>query len=197
MTVRAVRHFGLVIFMTLATAVSQLVASGAKAQGESQLAPTYPTELSGRELSGLVRRTFVAVDNANSTDNYTVLRDLSAQTFKQETMAEFRAIFSPLRTRQIDLASAVLQDPRIVAAAMKIPGVLGVSGFLTTEPELTTFRLLYRYEEGGWRIGSVTIGQRAPFLARDADTGGIKPAEFSPALSVSLTPDKPFYPDKD
>src|SRR5260370_41148825 len=56
----------------------------------------------------LIRSTLLALDQANKTGNYTVLRDLGSPGFQTNTAARLAEIFASQRKDNIDLSGVVV-----------------------------------------------------------------------------------------
>ena len=54
----------------------------------------------------MIRSTLLALDHANKTGNYTVLRDLGAPGFQANTEARLAEIFAAQRKDNIDLSAS-------------------------------------------------------------------------------------------
>ncbi len=140
--------------------ISWILATGLSwpVQLAAQQAP--PKVVSGPKISTLIRNTFIAVNHANMTGNYTVLRDLGSLSFHNlRSAANLADVFRPLRKAKIDLSETVLHDPRMSEAPkLTDTGVLQLKGWFPVKPENVTFDLTYRFEYGAWRIMSISIG---------------------------------------
>ena len=132
--------------------------SSASAQGVPKSKP--PQRVAGKTISTLVRSTMIALNHANITGNYTVLRDLGSSDFRSEnTAARLSEIFRAFRDANISLADTVLLDPRLVGSpSLTKTGELRLKGLFLTQPENVTFDLTYFFESGNWRIANLTIG---------------------------------------
>jgi hypothetical protein len=147
--------------------------------GAAQLEP--PRKVTGPEISALIRSTVIAIDQANMTGNYTVLRDMGAIGFHfDKTAADLADVFRPLRERKIDLGDTVLQDPLMSEQpSLSTDGVLRLKGWFPKEQENVTFDLAFRYEYGRWRILSIAMD--------------IKPIQTKPAAAEKQR-EKPATP---
>lgn len=68
-------------------------------------APASPI-LDGAALSILIRRTLLALNDANMSGNYSVLRDLASPPFQAaNNPARLATVFAKLRSRNLDLAT--------------------------------------------------------------------------------------------
>ena len=108
----------------------------------------------------LVRATLIAVHHANVTGNYTVLRDLAAPGFQEKnSAADLALIFSAVRQKKIDLASAVLREPKFTQApVINDQNMLQMTGTMATKPDPVVFDLTFQPVNGTWRLFAITIG---------------------------------------
>jgi len=107
----------------------------------------------------LVRNALLAVDQANKSGNYTVLRDIAGPDFRDNNdAARLAQIFGSLRAQKIDmLAVSVIEPqykepPRLTAKRM-----LYVAGRFTIRPRSVNFELLFEVVRGEWRIYGISI----------------------------------------
>jgi len=107
----------------------------------------------------LVRNALLAVDQANKSGNYTVLRDIAGPDFHDSNdAAKLAAIFAPLRAQRIDMLAvsviepAYKEPPRLTAKRM-----LYVAGRFTIRPRSINFELLFEVVRGEWRLYGISI----------------------------------------
>lgn len=122
--------------------------------------PGEPQALPDRQrAAALIRSTLLSLNEANLTDNYSVLRAASAPDF-QRLFSEERlaAIFTVLRTKQVDLSVAALNEPVIKRAtyiagqkALMLQGTVPASAEAPLRFE-TNFKFAYQYIDGRWRL---------------------------------------------
>jgi hypothetical protein len=107
----------------------------------------------------LIRSAVVALNQANMTGNYSVLRDLSAPGFQQaNSFADLATIFAELRARQLDLGPVVVIDPQLFRpAAIDERGLLRLTGFFASRPEQVNFDLAFQRVEGEWRLFGIGL----------------------------------------
>jgi hypothetical protein len=117
---------------------------------------------SGPALNLLIRTTIIAVNQANQTGNYTVLRELASPDFQQaNSSARLAEIFGPLRKRKLDLSPVLFFDPKLVKpAAVDASGMLRLSGFFDTRPERVIFDMLFQPVSGNWRLFGISVFTR-------------------------------------
>ena len=115
------------------------------------------------ELSKLIWTTMAAVDHANLSGNYSVLRDLSAPAFQANNdAARLTQIFAGLRASGTDLSNALLLGPTWTAAPAIVPGgLLRLQGYFGLRPTAIGFDLTYQWVAGRWRRFGVGITPRA------------------------------------
>lgn len=142
--------------------------------------PAAPTKttlvLSHDQALYLVRSTLLALDAANTTGNYTVLRDLAAPGFRdRHTSADLSAIFAGLRQGGVDLAAAAVTAPRLARPATADPqGAVTLSGELDAAPRPVQFDLSFKPISGLWRLSALSIGLAA------AKPAAVPPASRAP-----------------
>lgn len=106
----------------------------------------------------LVRTTMVAVQQANFSGNYSVLRDIAAPDFQvKNTAADLARVFTNIRELKIDLGAAVLLDPQISRAELTPDKKLYIVGAFSTKPVPVTFEMLFQPAPGVWRIYGISI----------------------------------------
>lgn len=124
-------------------------------QPPPSLRPT-PSQL---ELSKMIWSTIAAVDHANRSGNYSVLRDISTQGFQiQNNAARLTDIFASLRNAQIDLSNAFLVPPTYTRAPEVIQdGVFRVQGIFQLRPVSIGFDMYFQWEQGQWKLAGIDI----------------------------------------
>lgn len=114
----------------------------------------------------LVRSVILALDQANKTGNYTVLRDIGAPGFQQaNTAARLGDIFARQRADKLDLSGVAAIDPQLsLLPQIEANGLMRMAGFFPSVPQQVNFELLFAPVDGQWRLFglSVNLGQAAP-----------------------------------
>ena len=166
--------------------------TSAQQQQPSQPVQPVPTDLGPRlpmpsdaKLLILITSTLLALDQANATANYTVLRDGASPIFQQRNSPEHLAeIFNGLRARNLDLSAVLLHQPRLLRRPeMNEQGLIRVTGFFPTEPERVNFDLIYQPVQGKWRLLGIGV-EMTPAAAQP-------PAEVPPQARSAPSADKP------
>lgn len=101
----------------------------------------------------------LAIDQANRSGNYSVLRDLGAPGFQANNdAAQLAGIFASLRQQDIDLANTILLTPTWTAPpAMVAADVLRLRGQFGLRPTAINFDLYYQWASGRWKLFGVSI----------------------------------------
>lgn len=107
----------------------------------------------------LTRSTLAALNHANLTGNYTVLRDLSAPTFAADySAADLALAFADLRARGIDLAPVAVLDPVFTEPpAIVDGGLFRLRGYFPSRPLELRFELVFQSIDGRWRLSGLTV----------------------------------------
>jgi hypothetical protein len=119
-----------------------------------------PAQIDRNGVLILIRSTLLALDQANKTGNYTVLRDLGAPGFQApNTAARLGEIFASLRRDKIDLSGVAALDPQLtLLPQIEDHGMLHMTGFFPSVPTQVRFDLLYAAVEGQWRLFGISVG---------------------------------------
>jgi hypothetical protein len=101
----------------------------------------------------LIRSTLLALDHANKTGNYTVLRDLGAPGFQTNTDARLGEIFATQRRDNIDLSGVAVLEPQLtVLPQIDANGMMRMAGFFPSVPTQVNFDLIYAPVNRQWRV---------------------------------------------
>lgn len=139
----------------------------------------------------LIRTTVVAVHQANTTGNYTVLRDLGAAELRNgNDPSRLADLFRSFRDDKLNLAPAVLHDPLLDEdPKLTTDGFLRLVGHFPTAPQEIVFDLTFRYETGAWRPSVISIGTRmageVSVAAEQAAPGSVPTPRLRPDTSAN------------
>ena len=166
----------------LAATASFLVAAPVGLQAQTATPPPassqpVPGEL---ELAKLIWSTMAAVDHANQSGNYSVLRDISAPAFQiANDPTRLAQIFGGLRSSGTDLSNTMLLAPTYRAPpAITSPGVMRLQGYFGLRPTAINFDLSYQWVAGKWRLVGVSI---FPASLATIQPGEAEPMQNAPA----------------
>ncbi len=106
----------------------------------------------------LVRTVLLALDDADKTGNYTVLRDLGAPGFQvNNTAAQLGDIFVKERRDKIDLSGVAVLDPQLTLLPRLENGYLHMAGFFPSVPMQLNFNLWFAPVNGAWRLFGLAV----------------------------------------
>jgi len=155
---------GLLILGVVTTSAQQTPPQPHPAAPPQQQA-AKPANIDRNGVLMLIRSTLLALDHANKTGNYTVLRDLGAPGFQVNTAAKLAEIFAKQRGDKLDLSGVAVIDPQLSLLPQIEPnGLLHMAGFFPSVPSQVNFELMFAPVEGQWRVFgvSLSVGQSAP-----------------------------------
>ncbi|HZG32651.1 MAG TPA: hypothetical protein VEZ59_05210, partial [Sphingopyxis sp.] len=100
-----------------------------------------------------------AIDHANQSGNYSVLRDISSPAFQiANDPARLAQIFGSLRENRVDLSNSLLLAPVYNGPAQVGAGnVLRVRGSFGLRPTAIAFDFEFQWFNGKWRLFGVGI----------------------------------------
>jgi len=173
--------------VALAVAGTSGVAQEAKQQPKPPpgARPPTPAPIDRNGVLILIRSTLFALDHANKTGNYTVLRDLGSPGFQSNNAARLAEIFAAERKDNIDLSGIAVLDPQLtMLPQIEANGMMHMAGFFPSVPTQVNFELAYVPVDRQWRLFglSVSFGQAAPVTPQQP--------EEHPAPQAQATPPK-------
>ena len=207
-------------------AAFQFGLTGASAQSEpppadAQFAPAPQPGMTPDDprLLLMIRNAVIALNQANLTGNYSVLRDLGTPNFQMSNnSARLAESFATLRARKLDISPVMFFNPKFAAPpSMQDGQVLRVTGFFPTTPEQVNFDLAFQLSGEQWMLAAIAVNVTPPGenvqaiaatafqAARTAETGDAKPiridlsqpsapASTQPAAPKKAAPKKPKQP---
>jgi hypothetical protein len=111
------------------------------------------------QLAALIKSTIMALQHANQTGNYSVLRDLGTPVFRERfDLAQLTAIFSNLRSRSVNLSPVLFLAPNLTKQPELTEGnQLRIVGDFPTQPLKIQYEMLFLQIDGVWRIDGLAI----------------------------------------
>jgi hypothetical protein len=152
-------------------------------------AALQPAQIDRNGVLILIRSTILALDQANKTGNYTVLRDLGAPGFQANNAARLAEIFASQRRDNLDLSGVAVIDPQLtVLPQIETNGMMRMAGFFPSVPQQVNFEMLFAPVSGQWRLFglSVNIGQSGPVAPQPP--GGTAPAPPAATATAPVPP---------
>jgi len=175
--------------LALALAAVMTAATSAGYAETAAQAPR-PAQIDRNGVLILIRSTLLALDQANKTGNYTVLRDVGAPGFQSNTAARLGEIFAKLRNDNLDLSGVAAIDPQLnLLPQIEANGLMHMAGFFPSVPTQVNFDLAFAPVNGQWRLFgiSVSLGQMAPTAPTPPEppVAQKQPVAAKPAPAVS------------
>lgn len=130
----------------------------------------------------LARNAVVALNHANQTGNYSVLRDLGSPAFAAGNSAARLAVaFTEFRNQNLNLDDVLLVEPEFSGNPQVDKfGQLRISGFFPTTSVRVNFDLVFDNVNGRWQLFGLLVNPTEPPAHSDA-----------PAPSASVEPNTP------
>jgi hypothetical protein len=115
-------------------------------------------------VNRLIWSAMAAVDHANQTGNYSVLRELGAPSFQaNNSAASLGGIFKVLRDQKLDVGHTLVVAPTLqFPPALGPNGLLRIRGSFPLRPAPIGFDLLYQNIAGQWRIFGIAVAPIVP-----------------------------------
>jgi hypothetical protein len=157
------------------------------AQTEEAAPPAdpVPADIDRNGVLILVRTALLALDQANKTGNYTVLRDLGSPGFQANSAAQLGEIFASQRASGLDLAGVAVLEPQLtVLPQVRADGMLRMAGFFPSVPTQVNFDLLFAPTNRQWRLFGISINltQGGP-VAPESAAGPVEPVAEEPPVA--------------
>lgn len=147
--------------ISLPAAMLFALASPAQAQtGTAAPPPVAAMPVPGDlEMAKLIWSTITAIDHANQSGNYSVLRDISSPAFQiANDPSRLAQIFASLRENRVDLSNSLLLAPVYNGAPQVGAGnILRVRGSFGLRPTAVAFDFEFQWYNGKWRLFGVAI----------------------------------------
>jgi hypothetical protein len=118
--------------------------------------PAMPDEA---KMMILIRTTVLALNEANKTNNYSVLHQLGAPGFQRGNSPErLSEIFAAMRERNLDLGPVAIIPPKLFREpAIDERGRLLLTGFFPSRPEQVNYDLAFEMVDGDWRLFGIGV----------------------------------------
>ena len=125
-----------------------------------QLPPnTRPAQIDRNGVIVLIRTTLLALDDANKTGNYTVLRDMGSPAFASNSDARLAEIFAAQRHDGLDLSGVAVIDPQLsLLPVIDKDGIMHMAGIFPSAPVQVNFELAYAPVNGQWKLFGLSVG---------------------------------------
>jgi hypothetical protein len=110
-------------------------------------------------LTVMIKDAIIALNQANRTGNYSVLRDMGTPVFRENfDQTALAAVFANLRARKIDMSPAFFLSPNLTKQPeLNKDSELALTGFFPTQPLQIQFDLRYMQLDGKWRLAGIGV----------------------------------------
>lgn len=166
-TIGPATGIALAVVLVNAFAQSAHTASPVPSATVASLSPPQPAQIDRNSALILIRTTLVALQQANQTGNYSVLRGISAPGFQNVNSSEqLSQIFANLRGKNFDLSGVVVLEPQLtVLPELYSNGVMRMAGFFPSVPMQVYFDLQFIPVHGQWRLIAIGVNVGSPVSA--------------------------------
>jgi len=139
--------------------------------------PPRPPLPSSDRMVILIRSSLTALNQANVSANYSVLRELAAPQFQEvNSSARLSEVFTPLRSRNLDLSAVEVLNPNLTETPfIDNDGRLNLTGYFPSRPHEILFDLVFEFEDG-WRLFGIAVDTRPAEVAEAAEGTAPGPA---------------------
>lgn len=191
---------GLLLAGLLAASGGVAEAQTKKTEKSDKVRAAHPASIDRNGVLILIRSTLLALDQANKTGNYTVLRDLGSPNFQANSAAGLGDIFANQRKQALDFGAVAVLDPQLTLLPQIEPnGMLHMAGFFPSVPMQVNFELLFEPVNRQWKIYGVSVNltSGAPQAPDTPVAEQSKPDDDAPppeAPSMAVQPKKAAKP---
>ncbi len=156
------RYFCVLLSLVLAGSDAALAQNQSAPPGKPAAATPsaqQETKIETIQVVTLIKSTILALQHANQTGNYSVLRDLGTPLFRERfDQGKLTAIFFNLRQRNINLNPVLFLPPNLTQQPeMKEGNVLHLVGDFPTQPLKIQYEFLFMQIDGVWRIEGMAV----------------------------------------
>ena len=194
----------------LAAAQAQSEPAAESQQPAQSAQPAQPTlSPDDPRLILMVRNAIIALNQANLTGNYSVLRDMGTPNFQMtNNSARLAEAFATLRARKLDISPIMFFNPKYASPPGIQDGqILRITGVFPTTPEQVNFDLAFQLFGDQWMLAGIAVNVAPPGEnaqasasppARTAETGDAKPIriDLSQPSAPTPAPAQPAAPKK-
>lgn len=139
----------------------------------------------------LVRTTLLALDQANRTGNYSVLRALASPDFQlRNSSTDLAMIFSNLRANRVDLADAALLAPLWKHPSLRHAGLVRLRGVVATRPRETYFDMQFKLVSNMWRLFALTVSAHNVGVRRQDANLRVPEPKLANVVQASRVPNR-------
>jgi hypothetical protein len=106
----------------------------------------------------LIRASIIALGQANTTNNYTVLSALGSRSFRTNNPPpRLATVFKSFRDNRIDLTPVVFLNPQLTKEPSIQNGKMRLVGSFASKPMQVNFDLMFEPDEGVWKLADLGV----------------------------------------
>lgn len=106
----------------------------------------------------LIRSTIEALNQANLTNNYSVLYLMGSDNFRRSTNPQALATaFAPFREKRISLYPSLVVGPQLSSNPTLAGGRLTLTGFVPSSPARINFTIQFEPSQGTWKLFGLNV----------------------------------------
>lgn len=106
----------------------------------------------------LIRSTIEALNQANLTNNYSVLYLMGSDNFRRSTNPQNLATaFAPFREKRISLYPSLVIGPQLSTSPVLQNGRLTLTGFVPSSPARINFTMQFEAVQGNWKLLGLNV----------------------------------------
>ena len=137
----------------------ELPSKPADAAPQQQSPAFRPANIDRIGILMLVRTSLLALDQANKTGNYTVLRDIGSPGFQfSNTAARLGEIFVSGRRDNLDLSGVAVVEPTLsTAPQLDANGMMRLTGTFPSVSTQVRFDLIFTPINGQWKLFGMSV----------------------------------------
>lgn len=134
----------------------------------------------------LVRSSIIALQQANDTNNYRVLYEMSAPGFQSKTPpTKLAENFASLRSAKLDLSAVAVLEPQwTISPQVNGSGEMRMAGYFPSAPMQVNFDLQFTPIDNRWKLLGLTVSVSPSVPIAPGS------ASATPGASVSPSPKK-------
>ena len=162
----------------------------AQAQLPESQAPVHSIAVPQAEvLLVLIRSALIALDHANKTGNYSVLRELGGPALQTHSSGQLANLFANLRNQNVDLLATAVITPQLTKQpTISAQGQLILAGVFPTKPQSVAFDIVYQPVQGQWRLFGMNVAVTAAPADSTPATPPLPAGQPDPTLSKNPSP---------
>jgi len=106
----------------------------------------------------MLRTALISLDQANKTNNYSVMHALGGPLLQQQSPERLAELFSGIRNTRTDLQIVALLTPQLTETPVITPqGLLTLTGLFPSQPLQIRFQVAFQPVAGFWRVAGIGL----------------------------------------